>query len=729
MQTSDTFNAFTRKANQSGTVTAGERLARRRRYNLPTICLVVATALMGSAPSLAQSNESCLECHRAEHAKDPFDYLKGEEGVDPVRVAASVHAGLDCIDCHTTLDGVTDFPHELNLPPVNCGDCHSDVAEIYVEHGRMSIGQDPDFPKCTNCHGTHYILPGTHRASPVHPSNVAETCRSCHTNTDIIKNHELLRDEPIKLYAGSVHGRAVGRTLEMAATCNDCHSADGGSGKRTAHRILPASDPKSPIYYFNIPDTCGSCHQRIAEDYWEGIHGQLVRRGKVDSPVCTKCHGEHGILPASDLRSPVSAARLAVSTCAPCHESAKLNERYGVPPGRLRSYVDSYHGLKRKAGNVTVANCASCHGSHLILPHTDPQSTIHESNLQHTCGTCHPGISQVMATAPIHATATGLHAGWSRFFAVFYMWLIGITIGSMLLHNMGHWIRHVRLMRKVEYVIRMSASETAQHWVLMISFIILVISGFALRFSESWWVVLLFGWGGGEGFLIRGQIHRAAAIVFMIWAVWHIIFLFTRRGRRYFRDMLAGTDDLRHIKHNALFFLGRKDHEPAFGRFTYMEKCEYWALLWGTVIMTVTGVMLWFDNYFVERLDLPKGVLDVALVIHYYEAWLATLAILVWHLYSTIFSPKVYPMNPAWWSGKMPKRMYAHEHPAGPPLKGRIRKPRVEEEVEAGAKVAADTVSPEEDEEPGWSESTGTRAEKDHAANPTKGNASDTDTQ
>ena len=87
--------------------------------------------------------------------------------------------------------------------------------------------------------------------------------------------------------------------------------------------------------------------------------------------------------------------------------------------------------------------------------------------------------------------------------------------------------------------------------------------------------------------------------------------------------------------------------------------------------MMITGVCLWFDNYFVEHWALPKGVLDVMLVIHYYEAWLATLSILIWQLYSTVFNPAVYPMNPSWISGTMPLEQYRHEHPGdGDPLEG-----------------------------------------------------------
>ena len=173
------------------------------------------------------------------------------------------------------------------------------------------------------------------------------------------------------------------------------------NGKRTAHRILGAGDSESPINFFNIPDTCGSLSRVLYEGLLEGIHGKMVKRGAVDSPVCTTCHGEHGIIDPADPRSPVSAVRLAEATCSPCHESEVLNEKYGVPAGRLTSYIDSYHGLKNKVGrqdDVRVANCASCHGSHRILPHTDPASSIYPANLQATCGECHEKISVELAT-------------------------------------------------------------------------------------------------------------------------------------------------------------------------------------------------------------------------------------------------------------------------------------------------------------------------------------------
>jgi cytochrome b subunit of formate dehydrogenase len=119
--------------------------------------------------------------------------------------------------------------------------------------------------------------------------------------------------------------------------------------------------------------------------------------------------------------------------------------------------------------------------------------------------------------------------------------------------------------------------------------------------------------------------------------------------------------DFKFFLNRALYNLGLRDHTPCIQRFSYVEKAEYWALVWGTAVMIITGLALWFDNVVIQLL--PKGVLDVVLVVHYWEAWLATLAILVWHMYSTVFNPHVYPMNPSWITGTMPEEMYHHEHP------------------------------------------------------------------
>ncbi|HQN40088.1 MAG TPA: hypothetical protein PLQ31_11225, partial [Thermoanaerobaculia bacterium] len=343
--------------------------------------LLVASLLVVAGAGFARGEEgervdsaSCVECHDA-----------SEHGIDfAEELSRSIHDGLECLDCHVHQNVV---PHP-EIPKAQCNvcdgcrSCHTDVAETYQVHGRSRIGVGEDIPHCSDCHGSHDILPSSSNRSKTHPANLPETCGNCHSNLDLTTKYELLFHNPIEVFSSSVHGKAVQGGVSVAATCKDCHSTGD-----TSHRILPPGDPESSIHHFNIPKTCGKCHGKVENEYWEGIHGKLVARGEVDAPICTRCHGEHGILSPSDPRSPVSKARVAEETCSPCHESAVLNEKYNIPSGRLTTFIDSYHGLKTKAGDARVANCASCHGVHRILPSSDPTSSIHPDNLRQTCGT------------------------------------------------------------------------------------------------------------------------------------------------------------------------------------------------------------------------------------------------------------------------------------------------------------------------------------------------------
>jgi formate dehydrogenase gamma subunit len=620
---------------------------------------------------------SCAGCHEESESGAPVD----------ADLRHSIHAGFECLDCH--LDKNT-FPHmedsEFAVGCEGCRTCHVDASEEYTIHGRAKSGSCDDIPQCKDCHGGHDVLPSDVKMSKTHPVNLPETCGNCHENTEITKKYEILIDHPIRIYSDSVHGRATKGGVYVAATCNDCHSTGG-----TAHKIYAPGHPESSINHFNIPKTCGKCHQGIEGDFWEGIHGKLVARGETDAPVCTHCHGEHGIIAPDDPNSPVSSARLAEQTCSPCHESAVLNEKYGMMKGRLTSFIDSYHGLKAKAGDTHVANCASCHGVHRILPSSDPTSTVHPANLQSTCGECHPGITEKMALQPIHGiSGRGLRTPAADVVEKIYIVAIITIIGLMVLHWVIDLIRQVKLMlRRTPQILRMTLNEVWQHTFLMVTFIVLVISGFALRFSEGWLTKLFFGWEGG--FEWRGTVHRTAAVFFIITVIWHSIYLFTtRRGRTFFKDMFPNRADFSHFWRRIMFNLGLKKRTPRYGRFNYVEKAEYWALVWGSAVMVVSGLLLWFDNWFIQFL--PKGVLDISLVIHYYEAWLATLAILVWHLYSTVFSPHVYPMNPSWLTGKMPENMYRHEHPDH----YEAAKRETEEHVRARLEMLADEADDED---------------------------------
>ncbi len=592
------------------------------------------------------SNETCLECHESIE-------INGKEEDLAEQLGTSIHEGLECIDCHAD---ITKNPHEEEkLAPVDCGSCHEAEEADYQKHGRWQTGQSSDLPGCASCHGTHDILPSTDLNSRASHKNLPSTCGKCHEDIDLTTKHENLYGEAVALYKSSVHGLAASEGVDTAALCNDCHFVDG-----SAHKIYGAGDILSKTNHFNIPSTCGQCHKQELKDYWEGIHGKLVADGKTGSPVCTNCHGEHGIISPSDSRSAVSPARVAEATCSPCHESAYLNERLTGPNGKSLSWYDSYHGLKSTEGDVTVANCASCHKAHLILPHTDPKSSINPDNLQSTCGKCHPGISAKMASTPIHQSPGIARTPAAGIVKDIYVVLIVAVVGGMLIYCLADYRKQIRRSNLKPQIQRMSASAVWQHMILLISFVVLIISGFSLRHGEAWWVNILFGWEGG--FPIRGTMHRVAAVIFLMTVVWHVFYLSTKPGRKFLKDMWPGLLDLTQFVQMILFNFGIRTKKPTFGRFSYVEKVEYWALAWGTLIMAITGLMLWFDNTVARWFS--EGFLDVMLVIHYYEAWLAMLAVLVWHLYSTVFNPAVYPMNTSWLTGNMELEKYLEEHAA-----------------------------------------------------------------
>lgn len=592
------------------------------------------------------NSDSCEMCHD----KSKNNTVISED------LSHSIHEMLECLDCHQDKGTI---PHRKDsdfiLGSQNCRGCHDKQSEEYTAHGRARVGEYADMPSCSDCHGDHNILPSDVKHSKTNPLNLPQTCESCHENLNITSKFEALIDHPVKIYESSVHGQANINGSEEAATCRNCHATDD-----TSHKIYASVYPDSSINHFNIPETCGQCHESETEEYLQGIHGELLKQGEMDTPVCTHCHGEHGIISPSDPRSPVSKNRLAQATCEPCHESIALREKYGLSLQRKSSFIDSYHGLKTKAGDLFVANCASCHGVHKILPSSDPESMINPQNLQKTCGECHRGISPALAATAIHGI--GIEKSKSDLEVIIrniYIFLIIGVIGFMAFHWIIHLIRQVIVVMKKPQVRRMRTGELWQHYMLMISFIILVITGFSLRSNESWITRLFFGYK--YGFSVRGILHRAAAVALIIATGWHVVYLFTQRGRQFFKDMIPKMKDIKDLFQFFLYNFGLSKKKPLFERFGYVEKAEYWALIWGNIVMIFTGLLLWFDNFFVNIF--PQKLLEIALVIHFYEAILASLAILVWHLYSTVFNPEVYPMNTSWLNGKMPRDMYEHEHP------------------------------------------------------------------
>jgi formate dehydrogenase gamma subunit len=465
-----------------------------------------------------------------------------------------------------------------------------------------------------------------------------------------------ISDRPFLSYRESVHAKALARGNASAAVCTDCHNT---------HDILPASDARSPIAKVNVPATCSKCHKSETAEFMQSVHGQAVTRGVSRSPVCTDCHGIHGIASPVEQATATASTAVATDTCAGCHEGVTLTKEFGIAGERVSSYKDSYHGLASQIGSKVVANCASCHGVHNILPSSDPRSMISANNLPQTCGQCHVGAGVNFATGRIHLTSSLVSAVetrdagsiGTRIVRWIYVPLIILVIGGMAFHNALIWVRKAKAKkRQTREIVRLTRNQRVQHWLLLTSFITLVLSGFALQYPDSWLASLL---GGSES--LRRIVHRIAAVIMIAAGVYHLAYLaLSKEGRLWLKDMLIKGKDFKDVVGNFGYYLGASKAKPKIARFGYAEKAEYWAVVWGTIIMGLTGLMIWFKLGIFAFL--PRWAIEIALAIHFYEAVLATLAIIVWHFYHVIFDPDVYPVNFAFLDGRISEDLYREEH-------------------------------------------------------------------
>jgi cytochrome b subunit of formate dehydrogenase len=503
-----------------------------------------------------------------------------------------------------------------------CASCHVEQAKKIQASAHADVG-------CATCHLRHETYP--------HPTGVPKPkCSECHA--DIAGEQ-----------AASVHGQALRNGNQAAPTCAICHG--------DPHEL---KETKSASFHQGVPDTCGMCHGDVADQFKASVHGQAVAKGIPEAPVCTDCHGEHKILSPKSAASTVNPSHIR-DTCGQCHGNVQLSKRFGLPADRIVSFDASFHGLATKAGSESVANCASCHGVHNILPSSDPRSTINVKNLPATCGQCHPGAGTRFAIGTVHELPGRTEPPSVRWARIGYSILIPLTLGLMLLHNAGDWVRKLRdkrfgpQRRTVSPVaaahsreLRMHRFERIEHALLLLSFLTLVWTGFALKYPNQWWARVLVMWE--RSFPLRGFIHRIAAVVLMTVAGAHVVSLMVSgQLRRRWKLLWPRRSDVPEALANFSYRLGLTGRRPFLSPHSYIEKAEYWAVVWGVAIMGITGVMLW-ANSFVLRF-LPKVALDFATAVHFYEAVLATLAIVVWHLYSVIFDPDVYPLETAFLTG------------------------------------------------------------------------------
>jgi len=372
-----------------------------------------AAAGQAAMPAVPSGNAACRACHKE------------------TSLAGSVHEARACLDCHSGLAGKPgEPPHQAkkDIPQPTClASCHTKLTlpakpgespQAYADsvHGQAYLQRGTqDVARCWDCHGKHNIKRMSDQESPVNRANIPLMCSRCHADMNVVLKYNIHAEAPYQEYRQSVHGRALFEKglVTFAAVCTDCHGV---------HNIQAAGTPRLQA---KNPETCGRCHVLIFDQYKGSLHGQEALKGNPDVPFCVDCHGEHTVAAVNSEQAPTAKGNIA-DTCSTCHARPDIMKKYGVPADRIKTFIESFHGIAIGLGDKAEANCTSCHSAHDIRPASDPKSSIHPSQLAKTCGqpNCHPGMPDKIATARIHRDVSKSPAGAPYYVQKVLFWIV-----------------------------------------------------------------------------------------------------------------------------------------------------------------------------------------------------------------------------------------------------------------------------------------------------------------
>jgi thiosulfate reductase cytochrome b subunit len=617
----------------------------------------------------AFTRDDCMGCHDDEELEG--DSERGQAlslFVDETILDESVHEDLLCTDCHRGAKDFEDFPHNDGEPlELNCGGCHEDVLEEYNTsiHGIWHAKGDIEAATCKDCHGNHTILPSTDRASKTNPFNLHKTCAKCHESQVVLDSRPISYDKAVPDFVDSIHGRALlVDGLIVAPSCNNCHGV---------HDILPNENPDSHVSREAVPDTCGKCHVLVEDVFNASVHGQSLNSHDTSAPICTTCHQSHVSDPPYSQEFRLQADRM----CGQCHEE------------QLAGYRDTFHGKAIALGRPDVAACYDCHGHHDISRTDSPASYISDERRVETCKQCHPKANENFANYIVHAT----HSDKEKYPQLYYVfwgmtWLLIGTFAFFALHTILWLYRSMALYmtdsrewrdektevrrEDTEEFTRFTPLDRFLHGLVIISFLLLVTTGMPLKFYYMDWAQTLLDVMGGQA--VAAVLHRIGALITIFYFSVHVIsviyglivgrkrFMNPETGRLEFkriREQFFGPDspmpnlqdgkDI--IAHNKWFF--GKGPKPQFDRWTYWEKFDYMAVFWGVFMIGVSGLIMWFPEFF--TVILPGWAINVALIIHSDEALLAAGFIFTFHFFNVHFRPDKFPMDRVMFSGRLSK--------------------------------------------------------------------------
>jgi cytochrome b subunit of formate dehydrogenase len=344
----------------------------------------------------------------------------------------------------------------------------------------------------------------------------------------------------------------------------------------------------------------------------------------------------------------------------------------------METYFETFHGKVSGLGFDAAAKCQDCHGAHNVLSLLDPDSMTSRSNIVATCGQCHEGSHERFAGFMPHAT----HRDKEKYPGVYWTWfaMTGLLIGTFSffgLHTLM-WMprsfkamRHGRKLREKskgqKEVKRFSRLHRQLHVLIIISFLSLAVTGMTLKYSYLPWAQFLSNFLGG--FAVTGFVHRLGAVITFFYFAAHLVQLtmMWKRSKKSIKEFLLGPDSMvpnardgHELVQTIKWFIGM-GHRPRYGRWTYWEKFDYFAVFWGVAMIGFTGLTLWFPEFFTRFL--PGSFINIATVIHSDEALLATGFIFTIHFFNTHFRPDKFPMDPVIFTGSIPLEEFKEDRP------------------------------------------------------------------
>ncbi len=353
------------------------------------------------------ADADCMRCHDNPNLRSSKDGRPLHVEFDEVK--GSRHTKIACSQCHAQVSISRVRPCETITNKVDCSSCHAEVGTQFNKsmHGDLVLKNDPNGPTCKQCHGTHAVKGKQDPKSPTFATNIPSLCARCHREGEkAALRYTGSEHDIINHYTESIHGKGLMKSgLTVTATCTNCH---------TAHGVLPKNDSLSSVNRKNVPKTCGQCHHGIEEQFERSIHHLKVGQTEKPLPVCSDCHSAHTIR-----RADAEGFKLDIMTkCGRCHE------------GIAKTYFDTYHGKVSQLGYTKTAKCYDCHGSHDILPVSDPASHLSRENVVATCQKCHPGATRRFAGYLTHAT----HHDPEKYPLLFWtFWgMTGLLIGTFV---------------------------------------------------------------------------------------------------------------------------------------------------------------------------------------------------------------------------------------------------------------------------------------------------------